>query len=136
MHLYGILTKSLSNSIAFVTGWFMVFALVISFGIWRFIKKKSVEYVNMDGWKYKLFRRGKKYLFIWITGGLKALSACVSFSSLYFFGLLKMDSPLGIKEYAGIIVLYIIFAFMIGFAEHKKYKSIDFETPIDFGIPK
>jgi hypothetical protein len=133
--LYGALSQTLHENSDFIIGGFLVSAMCLLFGIWKLLNKKSIEYVNIDGWKYKLFQKTNKWPFIFISGTIYVLEISFFLFLLYFFNFLSAESlkSLNIKEISLIIVFFFFMILVFGYRIYKKYNSIDMES--DFTGP-
>jgi hypothetical protein len=123
--LFGILTNTLDRSNAFIIAGFSLFAGIMLLGIWKLVNKKSSEYVDVNGWKYNLFRKVTKNQFILISGGIKALGYIIIMLLLFLFNLIPWTGSITAPFVLLIIAIAFILTMISGYFEYKKYSSID-----------
>jgi cadmium resistance protein CadD (predicted permease) len=126
--LYGVLTRTLDKNAWFVIGGFALFASALLLGLWKLIKGKSTDIVNLNGWKYKLFKKTTKSKFILIVGAINALcTTVICLLALFVFRFLPLNSN-------DIFVLLIVFfccvifiSLISGYITYQKYTGITAE---------
>jgi hypothetical protein len=121
--LYMILTGVKSPVNAPVIIGFIFFGTCLLIGIWQLLKKKTVDVVNLNGWQYRLFKKGKKFRFILISGFYKLHFLPVV---LFFIWFIRPEvSVNGILWYiaCGLIILVILIP-LFGYLEYKKFSSM------------
>jgi hypothetical protein len=131
---YGILTNTLNKSDNFIITAFSFFAIALLLGIWKLINKKSSEYIDINGWKYKLFLKVNKTQFILISGGINALGYIVIFFLLSFLGFISL-TEITVQFILLMIAMTIILTLISGYIEYKKYSLVDLNSEFD-GISK
>jgi hypothetical protein len=130
--LYGTLTNKFDNSSLSIIIGFSLFAGILLLGIWKLIKKKSSEYIDINGWKYKLFQKVNKYPFILITGGINMSGYIILMFCFFFFNVFSWTADdFSIQSILLIIVTLIILAVINGYIQYKKYSSIDLDSEFD-----
>jgi hypothetical protein len=132
--LYTILTKTIEKSNLFVIAGFSLFAVFLLLGIWALINKKISEYVNINGWKYKLFRKVKKYQFILITGAIDATEFSIIIFLLYYFQKLSMHNAFQWKDLLVHVFCFLSITLLTGYRDYKKYSSIDMDSGFECNI--
>jgi predicted MFS family arabinose efflux permease len=128
--LYSALTKKLDNSTIIIG--FSLFAGILLLGIWKLIKKKSSEYIDINGWKYKLYKKANKYQFMLITGGINTLGYIILLFCFFFFNIFSWTADdFTIRFILLITTTVIILIVVSGYIQYKKYSSIDMDSEFD-----
>ncbi|GHT52705.1 hypothetical protein AGMMS49982_13630 [Bacteroidia bacterium] len=124
--LYGILSNTIDKHSGFAIAGFVFFAIGLIVGLWMLISKKGApQYVYEKGWKYQLYKKGNKYLFISIVGAVEASKVVCILLLLHWFKLfLPEKQSFNKQEIAVSIVMFLFIALIAGYREYKKYLSI------------
>jgi hypothetical protein len=123
--LYAIIVNGLDKNDLILMGGFVFFAIIFLVGLWKLIRKDSIEYINMNGWKFKLFKKVNKYCFILITGGVRAIEFLLIYLLLILFKWIQWTSEYAIQTIVIIIVLFILVMMIEGWIIYKKYRLSD-----------
>ncbi|MDR0559862.1 MAG: hypothetical protein LBG92_06800 [Prevotellaceae bacterium] len=103
---------------------FLFCALTFLLGLWKVLHKSPYEeYIYLKGWKYKLFVKVNKLLFIVLTGlaGAICSTAVITCTIYYFVG----NKSFGNRSNILIIFLIcLLFWLFDGYLAYKKYSSI------------
>jgi hypothetical protein len=124
MILTGI--KSPANTMIIVG--FVFFGSGLLTGIWLFLKKKTSDVINVNGWQYKLFRKGNRFRFILISGLYKLHIVAITLLVIWFT-VIQPDGDTSFNEIlwyiAGSLIILIVLTPFLGYFEYKKFSSID-----------
>ncbi|WP_277639511.1 hypothetical protein [Bacteroides graminisolvens] len=122
--LFEIVTgdKNMSDSILIVG--LVFFAACLLFYLWRlFAKKPLVQYINMNGWEYRLFQKTSKWKFICVSGFVNAAKNNSIIVVLFLFNLIENDASY-LELLLFILGINVISAIPWGYMTYKKYNSI------------
>lgn len=120
--IYGILSNILDKSTWTTVGGFVFFASCLLIGIWMLVsKQKSFRYIYRKGWKYNLYKRGNKCIFILITGIIKSTEITCILTILHYLNLFLPNIKLNnVNVILSIIVTFFIVTLISGYVEYKK----------------
>jgi hypothetical protein len=133
--LYMILNGANSSVIAIIG--IVFFGSNLSIGIRQLLKKKTADVVNVNGWQYKLFKKGKKFRFILISGLYKSSFVFIVLCVVWVIQHEKVVSVNEILGYiAGVLIVSVILIPLSGYLEYKKFCSMENTDDKMFIFPK
>jgi hypothetical protein len=129
--IYGIFTQTWDKGNTVTMFVFASAAICLLFGLWVLLRKKGGEYININGWQYKLFQRVSKSQFILIFGGIEALKYVAILLCTFFFKIVPLRDGVTPRLVLWVIGAAIVIAVVFGYIQHKKFSSIDMDSEFD-----
>lgn len=131
--LFDILSGVRKVSDSTLIGGFVFFAACLIFYLWRlFAKKPQANYININGWEYRLFRKVSKWKFICINGFINSMRLGVIIAIMFLSHLIKNEMP-PFQVIFFVIGLCMIFTVPYGYMNYKSCASVDIDS--DFTHP-
>ncbi|MDR0412235.1 MAG: hypothetical protein LBH61_00325 [Dysgonamonadaceae bacterium] len=129
--LYGIFTQTWDKGNTVTTFVFASAAICLLFGLWVLLRKKRIEYININGWQYKLFQSVSKGQFILIFGGISALKYVAVLLCTFFFKIVPLRDGVTPRLVLLVTGMSIVIAAVFGYIQHKKCSSVDMDSEFD-----
>lgn len=112
---------------------FIFFAVCLFFYLWRlFLKKPQTDYININGWEYRLFRRVSKWKFICISGGVSSMRSNIIIAVMFLSHLIKNEMP-PLQVVLIVVGLCVLIIVPYGYINYKTCASVDLNS--DFTHP-
>jgi hypothetical protein len=108
----------------------VIFFVLLIFFLWRLVVgRPQVEYININGWEYRLFQKAGKWKFICISGLVSAVRQFIIITILYLSNLIKNEmSP--VQVILIVIGLCAISFVPFGYMNYKNYASVDMDSDL------
>lgn len=123
--LYGFIDNPIMKNDKNLIGGFLFFAILFVFSILGlFFKWSKIESINIDGIRYKLYRRNI-FIFLLYAGVIDASKLMIVFVIVSFFANIVDFSHLNLKYALTFSSIYLVLIILESYSNFRKYKTLD-----------